>query len=335
MIETMFTYPLVLLLLLLIPLFALFFLWRGLVRRAALRQLGEQELVQKLLQQISATRRRLKAFFWLLALAALIVALARPVWGMETQIVRRQGSQVLVALDVSRSMNAQDITPSRLRRARLDSQELFNALRGNDFGLIIFAQSAYTYMPLTYDVRAAEVFLEGVSTDMLTVQGTNIAAAIQTALRAFEQRLDTRKILILMTDGETHEEDPIAVAELAAEQGVTIHTVAYGTEEGAPIPLYDESGNLIDYQTDSAGRMVQASVNTDILERIARIGGGVFVRGGGDMSALVNAVQQSGSGTTAQTVTRPIERFGIPVLIALIALSIEMLLPETRSEKSA
>jgi len=320
----------------LVPIFALFLLWRGWARRAAVERLGDRALVQPLLAQISTTARRIKSFLWLIALAALILAIARPTWGFTTDSLTTQGIQILIAMDVSRSMAAEDISPGRLARAKLDVLDLINQLPGNEYGFIIFAREAYVYMPLTFDAEAGSVFLDGIDTDMLTLQGTDLARTIEVALAAFDQRAGTQRVLLIISDGETHEADPLEAAQLAAENGVTIYTMGYATEEGGLIPLYNDAGELVDYQADSAGRLVQTVLNADVLQRIASTTGGEYFpysannAHSAEFIAAVNQMQ--GGELREEEITRPVERFGWFVALALLALSIEILLPETKRE---
>ena len=160
----MFEQGIFLYLLIIIPVFLVFFMWRGMVRASILRRMGDKELIQQLTAQISPFRRRLKALFWLIALAMLILALARPAWGVEQEIIQTEGLQIVFAIDISRSMDANDVSPSRLSRARLDVLDMSAALEGNDIGIVVFAREAFSYMPLTYDYSAAEIFVEGIST---------------------------------------------------------------------------------------------------------------------------------------------------------------------------
>jgi len=320
----------------LVPVFALFLLWRGWARRAAVERLGDRALVQPLLAQINYTARGIKAVLWLIALAALILAIARPTWGFTIDRLTTQGIQIMIAMDVSRSMAAEDISPNRLERAKLDVLDLINQLPRTEYAFIIFAREAYVYMPLTFDAEAGRVFLEGIDTDMLTLQGTDLAKTIEVALAAFDQRPGAERVLLIISDGETHEEDPREAAQRAAENDVTIYTMGYATQEGGLIPLYNEAGELVDYQADAAGRLVQTTLNPDVLQRIANITGGEYLpysannAHSAEFIAAMNEMQ--GGDLREEEITRPIERFGWFVALALLALSVEILLPETKRE---
>ena len=320
----------VLVLLVIVPLFALFFLWRGWKRASVLRKIGDTDLVASLTAQISPFRRQLKHLLWLIGAGALVLALARPAWGIEQEIIRTEGVQIVIAIDISRSMNAEDVSPSRIERARFDAQRVMDALVGNDVGMVVFAREAFAYMPMTYDRSAMTVFLDGISTTMVRRQGTNIPAAIERGMGAFEPRSDAHKVLILMTDGESHEGDAIAAAEQALAQDVRIYTVGYGSQEGANIPIFNPAGDLMGYQTQGDD-IVTTAQNVSLLQQVAEITGGFYIRGGIDLTPLHTDILALEAGDIGEEViTRPIERFQVFVVIALVALSIGMLIPETR-----
>lgn len=331
-----FVQPLFLVLLVSVPLMGLFLLLRGRARAAALNRIGDAELVRALLSQVSFSRRRWKALLWLLSLTALILALARPAWGIELQKIEKVGVAVMVVLDVSRSMDAQDILPSRLERAKLDLRDLFTGLAGNDAGMILFAGQAIKYMPLTYDMDAAQIFLNGASTAAISVQGTAIAEALQLALDSFDERISGQPVIILVSDGENHEGNALDVARAAAEQGIAIHTLGYGTPEGAVIPVYDAAGNLVDYKTDAAGNLVETRLDSEILQQIADVTGGIYQSFDGSGAAIQRILSVIGAAQTGpledEFIARAVERFGIFAALALLALSLEMLLPEARRE---
>jgi Ca-activated chloride channel family protein len=333
----MFAYPSILFLLILIPVFLIFFIVRNIARATAIQRIGDTELVRALLAQVSPSRRRWKSFLWLCTLGCLIAALARPIWGIESELVRTEGVQVVLALDVSRSMDAIDVVPSRLQRMQFDMLDLARRLEGHDIGIVLFAGDAFVYMPLTYDTGAARIFLSTISTDMTTVQGTNIVAAIESAIGLFEARSAAQPVIVLASDGENHEVDPQNIAEFAAENNVIIHTIAYGTLEGGLIPLYDQFGNLYNYKTDRNNQLVTSILNDEVLRRVAQATGGIYQQVGfGDVvGVIVENVNQLESGELREElVTRPVERFGLFVALAIFVLSIEILLPETRVRKS-
>ena len=263
---------------------------------------------------------------------SLIVALARPVWGEEISVLETQGVSVMIVLDVSNSMNAQDVAPSRLERAKLSLSDLIDGLSGNEIGLILFAGSAYVQFPLTTDTLSAKSFLGAVSSNSITKQGTNIGAALQLAIDRFRNRGNIQPIIILVTDGENLEGDPLTVAAAAKEVGITIHAIGYGNPEGSAIPIYDDAGHETGYKTDAAGNLVMSALDEPTLKAIAEATGGTYQRAssaGTEINTLLGVISKTEAtslGTRSESCG--VERFGIFVALALIALSAEILLPE-------
>ncbi|MEO8610575.1 MAG: VWA domain-containing protein [Chloroflexota bacterium] len=325
-------------LVLFVPIMAAFLVWRFRMRAARLARLGDSAVIAAMLPKIAPSRRFGKLMLWFLALVSLIVALARPVWGEEISVLDTQGVSVMIVLDVSNSMNAQDVAPSRLERAKLSLGDLIDGLAGNEIGLILFAGNAYVQFPLTTDTLSAKSFLGTVNTDAITRQGTNIGAALQLAIDRFRNRGKIQPIVILVTDGENFEGDPLSVAAAAKEAGITIHAIGYGNPEGSAIPVYDANGQETGYKTDAAGNLVMSALDESTLKAIADATGGTFQRataGGTEINTLLGVIskaQVTSLGTRSES--RGVERFGIFVALAVIALSIEILLPEVRKAKA-
>jgi Ca-activated chloride channel family protein len=310
----------VLTLLLLLPAAVALLVWRYRARMGALRRLGDMTLTHTLFSQVSNTRRIWKS--------------------VDLDTIETQGVAIMVVLDISNSMEAQDIAPSRLQRAKLAVHDLFQGLAGNELGLILFAGEAFVQFPLTTDLTSAETFLNAVSTEAISHQGTAIEVALRLALNAFSTRNGASEIILLITDGENTEGDPMPVVDEAANQGITIYTLGYGDpDQGAPVPVYDETGAVVDYKTDQFGQVVTSRLNESILQEIADRTGGTYQRasaGGIEIVNLINEINQLEAGELdSRTEERPIERFGVFVALALLALSLEILLPETRSEAVA
>ena len=319
-------------LVLLLPIAMAFLVWRFRVRNIRLRRLGDPHVVAVMLPNVSSSRRFGKRALWFLALMSLIVALARPVWGEEISVLETQGVSVMIVLDVSNSMNAQDVAPSRLERAKLSLSDLIDGLSGNEIGLILFAGSAYVQFPLTTDTLSAKSFLGAVSSNSITKQGTNIGAALQLAIDRFRNRGNIQPIIILVTDGENLEGDPLTVAAAAKEVGITIHAIGYGNPEGSAIPIYDDAGHETGYKTDAAGNLVMSALDEPTLKAIAEATGGTYQRAssaGTEINTLLGVISKTEAtslGTRSESCG--VERFGIFVALALIALSAEILLPE-------
>jgi Ca-activated chloride channel family protein len=326
-----------LLFLFLLPAAVVLIAWRSRTRAAALRRIGDIALTRTLFSPVSSTRRMWKSALWLAGVAALIVALARPVWGVEMDVIQTQGVSVMVVLDVSNSMNAQDVLPSRLERAKLAIHDILDNLAGNELGLILFAGEAYIHFPFTTDTFSAGSFLSAVSTEAITRQGTAIEAALRLAVDAFSDKSGSDEFIILITDGENLEGDPLPVADEAAQNGIVIHAIGYGDPvDGAPVPVYDEAGNVVDFKKDRFGQVVVSRLDEAILQEITERTSGRYQRasaGGIEIVNIINQINEAEAGELgSRTEAHGVERFGIFVAVALLALSLEMLLSETRSE---
>lgn len=316
--------PTALLLLVFIPLFIALFIWAGRQRQRQLARIGDLAL----LQTGDASAQRWKLALWTAALAALVLALARPVWGIDEEFVEVRGIAIMVLLDVSASMEAQDVLPSRLERAKLATRTLFEESQGDQVGLILFAGNAFVQFPLTSDVSTALTFLNAASTDSITRQGTALEDALRLAIESFDDRITSDKLVVLMTDGENHEGLPLEAAKDAAERDIVIHAIGFGSPEGEPLPEYNQAGELVGYKTDRAGNLVNSRLEEETLQEITNVTGGVYQRAtdsGLEVVNLLNEIGQLQQGLLeSRNQTRPVERFGLFVALALLALSMEM-----------
>jgi Ca-activated chloride channel homolog len=259
----------------LLPLLAVvfWFFWRW--RKQAIGRFAESHLAPLLMPEASRWKHRLKFGLVLLALAFLIVGAANPQWGSKREKVKRKSVDVLIALDISNSMYAQDIAPSRLERAKKFAENLVEKLKGERIGLVFFAGSAYLQMPVTTDYAAAEIFLRSASPELAASQGTAIGEAIGVARRAFQSEENkSHKALIVITDGEDHDGEAIAEAENAKEEGIIQFTVGVGTAEGSFIPM--KVGGREDYKRDENGQPVRSKLNEAMLADLAQKGGGTY-----------------------------------------------------------
>ena len=261
-----------------LPALALF-MWWALGRRAAsLRRIGDPALVERLSLAADPRMRLLRLVLWFAGAALIIVALARPQWGSDIEIVEQGGVQVMVALDISRSMLTQDLKPTRLDRAKLEISDLISRLDGDEVGIVLFSGASFIQFPLTSDYATARTYLNHASPNAITRQGTVIAEAIETAMGGFSNERESQKIIVIMTDGENHEGDPIAAARQAAAEGVVIYTVGFGSPDGGPVPEYDEGGTITGYRQDAQGRAVVSRIDETALQQIADRGGGLYFR---------------------------------------------------------
>lgn len=332
-----FAHPNFLITLLLVPLFAVFLMWANNRRKADLSRLGERTLIDKLSAGINWQGRRWRSLLWLAALTLAIVAIARPQWGTEVQTVEQEGLQVMVALDVSQSMLAEDTKPNRLARAKLEISDLMNRLNGDEIGLVVFSGASFIQFPLTSDYNTARMYLDGANPNVISRPGTAIGDAIRTAVNGFDESLDSQKVLLVISDGEDAETDPIAAAQEAADAGVLIYTIGFGTPEGEPVPVLDQGGNVVDYKRNAQGEVILSKLDETTLQEIAQIGGGQYYRAAADAGELDSLLAELDTLQKARLEsrfdTRMIERYQGFLLAALVLLIIAEMIPDRVKEK--
>jgi len=260
-----------------IPFLVLIFLGYLHHRRKKLKQLGDDRLVKELSPYSNLRKRITKHLLLLLALSCLILAMCNLQTGSKLAEVKREGAELMVCLDVSNSMLAQDLSPNRLTRAKYALEKMIDRLEGDQLGLVIFAGEAYVQLPITSDYNAAKMFLESIGPGMVPVQGTDLAAAIEKAAESFNKEQGKNKAIILITDGENHEADAIEAAKNAAAAGIMINTIGIGSEQGVPIP-YIQNGSIKGYRKDKDGNTVITKLNAEALKEIAVKGNGVYVQ---------------------------------------------------------
>ncbi len=262
--------------LLIIPMLTLFFIWSRIARRRALKKFGQQEILNHLMPFNSKNRPGFKLMIVMLALAFFIAGIARPQFGSKLKTVKRKGVELIIALDVSNSMMAEDIQPNRLERSKRAISRLVDRLKDDKIGLIVFAGDAYTQLPITSDYNSAKLFLNSVNTQIVPKQGTAIGAAIDLARRSFTPNGEANKAIIIITDGENHEDDAVASAQAAVEEGIIVHTIGMGLPSGSPIPVL--RNGQTDYLKDRDGNVVVTKLNEQMLEKISAAGEGIYVR---------------------------------------------------------
>lgn len=260
-----------------IPLLLLLVLWYFFSRRRKLKRIGDPELVKKLIPYASRRKRIIKVVLFLTAYSSLILALCNLQTGSKLTEVKREGADIVVCLDVSNSMLAQDLTPNRLTRAKYALEKMIDQLEGDRLGLVIFAGEAYVQLPITTDYSAAKMFLESIGPGMVPVQGTNLGDAIKKASESFSNDEGKNRAIILITDGENHEPDAVEAATEAGKKGIMISTIGIGSEKGVPIPLV-ENGVMKGYRKDRQGQTVVTRLNAEILKTIAAKANGVYVQ---------------------------------------------------------
>ncbi|MFQ5612140.1 MAG: VWA domain-containing protein [Anaerolineae bacterium] len=319
-------------------LFGLFLLVVNRRKTAALARLGDPELLARLSAAVNGSGRRWRTWLWFTALTLLIVALARPRWGSRVDYVERQGVEIMVALDVSESMLAEDLKPNRLARAKLEITELMDRLEGNEIGLVLFSGAAFVQFPLTSDFATARTFLEAAYPGIISRPGTAIGEAIQIALTGFNQERASQKVIILLTDGENHEGDALQAARQAAEQGILIYSIGFGSPNGEPIPEYTRLGNFRGYKVDRQGQTVLSRLDETTLQQIALAANGLYFRASADgreVGFLADAIEElQTTSLESRFETRGIERFQGFLLIAILALAASEFIPDRKVERA-
>jgi len=251
-------------------------------KRRALALFGNKEIISHLMPHVSRSRPIFKFLLLLLTLWLIIIGIANPQIGSKMEEVKREGVDIIIALDLSNSMLAEDIKPNRLTRSIQAVSKLIDRLQGDRIGLVVFGGEAYVQLPITTDYSAAKMFLSTIGTDIMPTQGTAIGAAIELAVQSFgtndlEGQEETNKTIIVITDGENHEDDAIEQAQLAFEKNISVHTIGMGLSKGGPIPIYHR-GIQTGYKKDKSGSTVISKLNETMLQQIAVAGGGSYIR---------------------------------------------------------
>jgi Ca-activated chloride channel family protein len=296
-----------------------------------LKRFGHLDMIKKMMPGFSRGRVIWKAALFILAYTLLIVALADPQIGQTVEEVKREGVDIIVALDVSLSMMAEDISPNRLEKAKYEVSKLIDILEGDRIGLVAFAGMAHVQCPLTLDYSAAKLFLRMMDVDLIPQPGTAIGDAIRESMKAFNQKERKHKVLILITDGEDHESKPIEAAEEAAAEGIKIFTIGLGSPQGVPIPMYDRYGNPAGFKKDRQGNVVTTKLDVTTLQTIAfNTGGEYYISTAGETELRkiyekINEMEKKE--LTSKQFSQYEDRFQIFIILALLVLIIETFLP--------
>ena len=323
--------PTYLYLLLLLPFLAAFYLYSNYRRRKAIRKFGDPVLMAQLMPDVSKYRPDVK--FWLVvaAIGLFAVLLARPQFGSKLETVKRQGVEVMIALDISNSMLAQDVQPSRLEKAKRLVAQLVDKMENDKVGMIVFAGDAFTQLPITSDYISAKMFLESINPSLISKQGTAIGAAINLATRSFTPQEGVGRAVIVITDGENHEGGAVEAAKAAAEKGIQVSVLGVGMPDGAPIPV--EGTN--DFRRDRDGNVVVTRLNEQMCQEIAQAGDGIYVRVDNSNAAQKVIAQEINKMAKAdvetQVYTEFNEQFQAVAWIILLLLLAEMLILERKN----
>lgn len=267
-------------LLLLVPLILIGYALLRRARRKRMRRFGDETLVRALMPSWSASKGWWRTVLFCLGFACFSVGLARPLLGAKLVERETKGAEIMICLDVSNSMLAQDYSPDRLSRAKLAISRIVDRLQGDRIGLIIFAGSSFVQLPITTDYVSAKMFLGSINPQSVPIQGTAIGDAIRTAARSFSLQSEKSRAIIVITDGENHEDDAVDAARQVAETGIRIYTIGVGSVQGQPIPM---DGDLL---KDKDGNIVVSRLDEETLKRIASVGNGAYVRAGGEEFGL-------------------------------------------------
>ena len=320
-----------LLLLLLIP---VFFIVQAVIlklRRRRLRKFGDEALVSRLMPSYSNGKVWVRIVLFSIGFFFFVIGLSRPQIGAKLKEHETKGAETMIVLDVSNSMLAEDYSPNRLERAKLAISRIVDKLRDDRIGLILFAGDSFVQLPITTDYVSAKMFLNSISTDSVPVQGTAIGDAINTAMRSFSVQSEKSRAIIVITDGENHEDDPIAAAEQAAELGVRVYTIGVGSPEGKPIPM---DGELL---KDKNGEIVVTRLDEKVLQDVAQAGNGVYVRAGNTefgLNPIIDNIRKFEDERYSSVVFEEYdEQFMYFLGIALFFFVLEMLIGDRRSKK--
>jgi len=323
--------PIYLYLLLLIPLLAIirFFTYRN--KKKRLRKFGDPRLLKELMPDVSRWRPGVK--FWMLeaALALLILMLARPQMGTKISHEKRTGIETIICVDISNSMRAEDVTPSRLDRAKMMVENLVDHFTDDKIGLIVFAGDAFVQLPITSDYVSAKMFLSNIDPSLMATQGTDIARAVGMATHSFTQEKGIGKAIIVITDGEDHEGGAVEAAEEAKKAGMRVYMLGIGSKQGAPIPIPGSS----DYMTDNTGQTVMSALNEDMCKQIAAAGGGAYIHVENNSNAqdlLDQELDKLSKKETQSTIYSDYdEQFQAFGVLALLLLIIEICVLESKN----
>jgi len=306
-------------------------------KKKALVRFGDLSVIEQLMPFVSKSKPILKFIFLTVAIVSIIFALSDPQFGSKLEKVKRKGAEIIIALDVSNSMLAEDIKPNRLERAKQAISKLVDNMENDRIGLIVFAGDSYIQVPVTSDYTAAKMFLSSINTNIVSKQGTDIGSAIDLAMNSYTPESEMEKALIIITDGENHEDNAIKAAELAGEKGISVHTIGMGSPQGAPIPLNKDYGQTV-FQQDKDGNTVISKLDQKTLQEIASAGDGVFIRANNTqtgLNKLFDRINKMEKKEMEEKIYTEFEhRFQYLLAIALFFILLDVFIPERKSKWS-
>jgi len=313
---------------------SVFYFWAYKRRIKIMQRFAHQDLIADLTPSLSRKRQKVKVALVLSAILLIILSFLRPQWGFHWQEVKRKGLDIIIAVDTSKSMLAEDVRPNRLERAKFAIRDFVRNLKGDRIGLIAFAGEAFLQCPLTVDYGGFLLSVDSLNVNIIPRGGTSISHAIKEAVRSYEGGLKKYKVLIIITDGEDHEGDAIRAAEAAKKEGVKIFCIGIGTPEGELIPITDDKGSRT-FLKDNQGNVVKTRLDESTLQKIALVTGGSYVRSGATQFGLDLIYKEKLSKMEKREfeskLTRQFEeRFQIPLILAFFLLAGELFISERR-----
>ncbi len=320
--------------LLLIFLIPVFFVIQAVLlrlRRRKIRKFGDEKLVEQLMPSYSKSKVWVRLTLFSIGFFFFAIGLSRPQIGARLKEQEIKGAEIIIAMDVSNSMLAEDYSPNRLDRAKLAVSRLVDKLRDDRIGLVIFAGTSFVQLPVTTDYVSVKMFLNTIDTGSIPIQGTAMGDAITTCIRSFSQQSDKSRAIILITDGENHEDDPVAAAKQAAEMGIKVFTIGVGSPEGKPIPM---NGELL---KDKDGEIVVSRLDEEVLKEVAQAGNGAYVRAGNSefgLNPIIEDLKKLEDEKYNSIVFEEFdEQFMYFLAIALFFFVLEMLVGDRRSKR--
>ena len=311
---------------------AAFIAWRYIINQR-IKKLGKASIVEQLMPKRSTLRPVYKFIVWSLAVISLVFLVSRPRYGVRTEEVKRQGLELVIALDISNSMLAEDIKPNRLTAAKRAINQLIGQLENDRISLIVFAGDAFTQLPMTSDYGAARMFVDMVEPELISNQGTDISTAINRALVSFSNTEVRNKAIIIISDGEDHEDKAIELAQSAVEQGIRIFTLGMGLPEGSPIPIKNRPN---DFHRDRQGNTVITRLNEGMLQQLASAGNGAYIRANNQRVGLSNLFDELNKIEKGEVVEKVFaeyeEQFVFIAALSFILLILELLIAERKSQ---
>lgn len=322
--------PAFLYLLIIIPVFILIRLLEIRKRKLKLKKFGDIELLKQLMPDVSSSRRTLKFWLMIAALALLIIMLARPQMGTKISQEKRRGIEVIISLDISNSMRAEDVVPSRLDKSKMLVENMVDNFTNDKVGLVVFAGDAFIQLPITSDYVSAKMFLQNADPSLIATQGTDLAGAIELSSKSFTQQDKVGRAILIITDGEDHEGGAIEAAKKARKNGIRVFVLGVGSAKGSPVP--DGNGG---YMKDNTGQEVMSALNEDMCKQIAEAGGGAYIHVDNTSLAqrqLNEELTKLQKGDISSVIYSEYdEQFQAVGILVLIVLIIETLLLERKS----